>query len=244
MEEKMVGGKIPAKKTKNRSGIALWARGDRPREKLLDKGPQALSDSELLGILILNGTAKCDAVKLARIILKESQDNLLELGKRSVHDLKKIKGIKEAKAITIVAAMELGRRREMYWALEKPVIKDSPAAAAFLRSKLSNYRHEVFAVLYLNQSGGLKHFEEQSQGGITATIVDPRLIFKKALEENAVSIIVGHNHPSGNLRPSKADEALTAKINLGAKYMDIKLLDHIIVGDQGYFSFADEGLLE
>jgi len=154
-----------------------------------------------------------------------------------------MEGIKEAKAIAIAAAMEIGRRRQIALALERPVIKDSPTAAAYLRPQLVDYPYEVFGVLYLNQSGGLKHFEKMSQGGITATTVDPRLIFKKALEEDAVSIIVSHNHPSGSLRPSKADEALTTKICEGARYLDIKLLDHIIVGDQGYFSFANEGLL-
>jgi DNA repair protein RadC len=227
----------------HKHGIGLWARGDQPREKLLDKGPQALSDAELIAILMITGTLGKDAVKLARAVLERNHNSLIELGKRSVRDLMKMEGIKEAKAIAIAAALEIGRRRQIAMALERPVIKDSPTAAAYLRPQLVDYPYEVFGVLYLNQAGGLKHFEKISQGGITATTVDPRLIFKKAFEEDAVSIIVSHNHPSGSLRPSKADEALTAKICEGAKYMDIKLLDHIIVGDQGYFSFANEGLL-
>jgi DNA repair protein RadC len=243
-DSKTLANKVTKKVAgKGKHGIGLWARGDRPREKLLDKGPQALSDAELIAILMITGTLGKDAVKLARAVLERNHNSLIELGKRSVRDLMKMEGIKEAKAIAIAAAMEIGRRRQIAMALERPVIKDSPTAAAYLRPQLVDYPYEVFGVLYLNQSGGLKHFEKISQGGITATTVDPRLIFKKAFEEDAVSIIVSHNHPSGSLRPSKADEALTAKICEGAKYMDIKLLDHIIVGDQGYFSFANEGLL-
>jgi DNA repair protein RadC len=252
MEEKMIGEQVPLKKirkkrkkktAKKKTGISAWARGDQPREKLLDKGPQALSDSELLAILIRIGKPGGSAVELAKTVLGENQNSLLELGKRSARELMKIEKIGLAKAVTIAAAMEIGRRRQIGLALERPVIKDSPTAAAYLRPQLADNPYEVFGVLYLNQAGGLKHFEKLSQGGITATTVDPRLIFKKALAEGAVSIIVGHNHPSGSLRPSKADEALTAKICEGAKYLDIKLLDHIIVGDQGYFSFANEGLL-
>jgi len=254
MEEKMIGEQVPLKKIRKKRkkktqkkegkhGIGLWARGDQPREKLLDKGPKALSDSELLAILIRIGKPGGSAVELARTVLKENQDSLLELGKRTAREMMKIEKIGLAKAVTIAAAMEIGRRRHIALALERPIIKDSPTAAAYLRPQLIDYPYEVFGVLYLNQSGRLKHFEKISQGGITATTVDPRLIFKKALAEDAVSIIVSHNHPSGSLRPSKADEALTAKICEGARYLDIKLLDHIIVGDQGYFSFANEGLL-
>ena len=256
MEEKTVKKAATSKDSKTRAsrvtkkvarkgkhGIGLWARGDQPREKLLDKGPQALSDAELIAILLITGTRGKDAVKLARAVLEQNHNSLIELGKRSLRDLMKTEGVKGAKAVAIAAAMELGRRRQIAMALERPVIKDSPTAAAYLRPQLVDYPYEVFGVLYLNQSGGLKHFEKISKGGITATTVDPRLIFKKALEEDAVSIIVSHNHPSGSLRPSKADEALTAKICEGARYLDIKLLDHIIVGDQGYFSFANEGLL-
>jgi DNA repair protein RadC len=252
MEEKTIGEKVPLKKirkkrkkkaAKKKTGISAWPRGDKPREKLLDKGPRALSDSELLAILIRIGKPGGSAIELAKTVLKKNQDSLQELGKRTARELMKIEKIGLAKAVSIVAAMEIGRRRQIGLALERPIIKDSPTAAAYLRQELVNYPYEVFGVLYLTQSGRLKHFERISQGGITATTVDPRLIFKKALAEDAVSIIVSHNHPSGSLRPSKADEALTAKISEGAKYLDIKLLDHIIVGDQGYFSFANEGLL-
>ncbi|HXO73961.1 MAG TPA: DNA repair protein RadC, partial [Puia sp.] len=146
--------------------------------------------------------------------------------------------------MTIAAALELGRRRQSSMSLEKPAVKDSREVAGYLRPKLADYNYEVFGVLYLNQAGRINHFEVMSQGGITGTVVDPRLIFKRALEIEAVSIIVCHNHPSGNLKPSKADEILTAKLSEGAKLLDIKLLDHIIVGDNSYFSFADEGLLK
>jgi DNA repair protein RadC len=228
---------------KEKHGIGKWAEGDRPREKLLSKSPHSLSDSELLAILIRNGAQKLNAVELARDVLKAGKDNLQELGKLSVRDLMKIRGIGEAKAITIAAAMELGRRRQATLSLERPLVKDSRAVAAYLQTLLRDYHHEVFGVIYLNRAGKIKHFEILSQGGITGTIADPRLIFKKALEEEAVSIILCHNHPSGSLRPSRADEELTIKIREGSKYLDIKLLDHIIVGDGGYFSFADEGML-
>jgi DNA repair protein RadC len=225
-------------------GIKDWARDDRPREKLLDKGAQALSDSELLAILV-PGTRKHNAIDQAREVLKKSQNNLQILGKRSVHDLlkSKIEGFGLAKACIIVAALELGRRRNAGLSPEKIIISDSKSAAAYLQPQLADLTNEVFGVLYLDQSGGLKLFKIHSQGGITATTVDPRLIFKKALEEEAVSIIVTHNHPSGSLQPSKADQTLTEKIREGATLLDIKLLDHIIIGNQGYFSFANEGLL-
>lgn len=224
--------------------IKEWAEDDRPREKLISKGPQVLSDSELLALLI-PGTIHHNALDQARRILYENQDNLQLLGKRSVRDLvkMKIKGFGTAKAAVLVAALELGRRRQAGLTPERPVIKDTTTAAAYLQPLLADYNQETFVVLYLDQSGCLKHHGILSQGGITATIVDPRLIFKKALEESAVSIIISHNHPSGSPQPSKADEALTKKIKEGAAYLDIRLLDHIIVGDKGYFSFANEGLL-
>jgi DNA repair protein RadC len=229
---------------KKESGIKTWSRHDQPREKLLEKGPQALTDSELLAILIRIGNPQSNAIELAREILKTVQNNLHELGKRPLREIMKTKGIGEAKAMTIAAALELGRRRQSSMSLEKPAVKDSREVAGYLRPKLADYNYEVFGVLYLNQAGRINHFEVMSQGGITGTVVDPRLIFKRALETEAVSIIVCHNHPSGNLKPSKADEILTSKLSEGAKLLDIKLLDHIIVGDNGYFSFADEGLLK
>ena len=202
-----------------------------------------LSDSELLAILIHNGSREKTAVDIAKDILKLSKDNLSELGKLSVKDLMKIKGIGEAKAISIVAALELGRRRQTSGTLQKKIISTSNDIADYCIAKLKDYRHEVFAVLFLNRANKINHFEIVSQGGITGTVADPMVILKKALDEDAVSIILCHNHPSGSLKPSRADEDLTHKIKEAAKYFDIRVLDHMIVSDAGYFSFADEGLL-
>ena len=223
--------------------IKQWAKDDRPREKLLNNGAENLSNSELLAILIHNGTREKTAVDLAKEILKLGKDNLNELGKLTVKELMKIKGIGEAKAITIAAALELGRRRQASSPLERAVINTSNDIAQYLQTILKDYRHEVFAVLFLNRANKIKHFEIVSQGGITGTVADPRVILKKALDEDAVSIILCHNHPSGSLKPSRADEELTTKIKEAAKYFDIRVVDHIIVSESGYYSFADEGIL-
>jgi DNA repair protein RadC len=223
--------------------IKQWAKDDQPREKLLSKGALALSNSELVAILINHGTKERSAVELAQAVLRIGKNNLNELGKLSVKDLIKIKGIGEAKAISIVAAMELGRRRQATAYREKMAIASSADVANYLQTLLKDYRHEVFAVLFLNRSNKINHFQIISEGGITGTVADPRIILKKALEEDAVSIILCHNHPSGSLKPSKADEELTFKIKEAARYFDIKVLDHLIVSDDGYYSFADEGVL-
>ncbi|HLG39876.1 MAG TPA: DNA repair protein RadC [Chitinophagaceae bacterium] len=223
--------------------IKQWAKDDRPREKLLMRGAENLSNSELLAILIHNGTRNKTAVDLAKDVLKLGKDNLSELGKLSVKELMKIKGIGEAKAITIAAALELGRRRQGSASLTRAVVTTSHDIAEYLRSALKDYRHEVFAVLFLNRANKVRHFEIVSEGGITGTVADPRIILKKALDEDAVSIILCHNHPSGSLKPSRADEELTTKIKEAAKYLDIRVVDHIIVSESGYYSFADEGIL-
>lgn len=223
--------------------IKNWAKDDRPREKLLLNGPDTLSNSELLAILIHNGSREKTAVDLAKEILRLGHDNLVELGRLSIKDLTKVKGIGEAKAITIAAALELGRRRQSSLSLEKSVISSSSDIAAFLQIRLKDYRHEVFAVLFLNRANKVNHFEIISEGGITGTVADPRIILRKALEQDAVSVILCHNHPSGSLKPSRADEQLTAKIREAARYFDITVLDHIIVSENGYFSFADEGMI-
>ena len=223
--------------------IKQWAKDDRPREKLLLNGAESLSNSELLAILIHNGSKEKSAVDLAKEILKLGKDNLSELGKLSIKDLMKIKGIGPAKAITIAAALELGRRRQSTEPLKKTAISSSNEIASYLQTKLKDYNHEVFAVLFLNRANKINHFEIISEGGITGTVADPRIILKKALEENAVSLILCHNHPSGSLKPSRADEELTQKIKEAARYLDITVLDHIIVSDSGYYSFADEGVL-
>ena len=227
----------------NKHPIKQWAKDDRPREKLLSRGAENLSNSELLAILIHNGSKQKTAVDLGKEILKLGKDNLVELGKLSVKDLMAIKGIGEAKAIAIVAALELGRRRQSSAYLEKAIMGSSSDIANYLQAALKDYRHEVFAVIFLNRSNKVNHFQIVSEGGITGTVADPRIILKKALEQNAVSIILCHNHPSGSLRPSRADEELTIKIKEAARFLDIRVLDHIIVGDDGYYSFADEGIL-
>jgi len=223
--------------------IKQWAKDDRPREKLRSSGAENLSNSELVAILIHKGTREKTAVDLAKEILKLGKDSLGELGKLSIPELMKIKGVGEAKAIAIIAAMELGRRRQFSGSMDKPVIKSSADTASFLQGKLSDQRREVFGVLFLNRSNKVNHFEIISKGGITGTIADPRIILRKALEHDAVSIILSHNHPSGSLKPSRADEQLTTKIREAAGFFDIKVLDHIIISEQGYYSFADEGIL-
>jgi DNA repair protein RadC len=223
--------------------IKQWAKDDRPREKLLATGAENLSHSELLAILIHNGSKEKSAVDLAKEVLKMGKDNLVELGKISIKELMKIKGIGEAKAITIAAALELGRRRQAAYPLDKPVVTNSNDIAHYLQVKLKDFRHEVFAVIFLNRSNKINHFEIISEGGITGTVADPRIILRKALEEDAVNIILCHNHPSGSLKPSRADEQLTTKIKEAARFFDIVVLDHLIVSEAGYYSFADEGIL-
>lgn len=227
----------------NKHSIKQWAKDDRPREKLLLKGAENLSNSELIAILIHNGTKDKTAVDLGKEVLKLGKDNLNELGKLTVKELMKIKGIGAAKAVTVAAALELGRRRQASASLEKFVVSTSKEIANYLRSALKDFRHEVFAVMFLNQANKVNHFEVVSEGGITGTVADPRIILKKALEHDAVSVILSHNHPSGSLKPSRADEMLTNKIKEAAKYFDIRVIDHIIVSEDGYYSFADEGLL-
>lgn len=225
------------------NSIKEWAEDDRPREKLLRKSATALSDSELLAILLINGYKNKTAVDLAREVLQLSKNNLNELGKLSVKEMMRVKGVGEAKAILIAAAFELGKRRHAANYLEKYIIRESKDIAQYLQVLLKDYKKEVFAVVFLNRANKINHFEIMSEGGITGTVADPRVILRKALEENAVSIILCHNHPSGNLKPSRADEDLTIKIREAARYLDIKVMDHVIVSEEGYFSFADEGMI-
>lgn len=223
--------------------IKEWAKNDRPREKLLSKSPEVLSDTELLAVLIQNGTRSKSAVDLAREVLQLARNNLNQLGRVSTKDLMKIKGVGLAKASLIAAALELGRRRQEGSWEEKQQVNESRDIAQFLKTRLQDLSFEVFAVLYLNRANRIINFEIISQGGITGTVADPRIILKKALENEAVSLILCHNHPSGNLKPSRADELLTNKIKEAALLLDIRVLDHIIVSDRGYYSFADEGQL-
>jgi len=223
--------------------IKQWSKDERPREKLLYSGAENLSNSELLALLIHNGTRERTAVDLAKEVLKLGKDNLVELGKLSIKQLMKVKGIGLAKAVTIAAALELGRRCQASTALVKNIITSSSDIAGYLQVKLKDYRREVFAIVFLNRANKINHFEIVSEGGITGTVADPRIILRKALEEDAVSIVLCHNHPSGSLKPSRADEEITRKIKEASAFFDITVLDHIIVSDGGYYSFADEGLL-
>jgi DNA repair protein RadC len=224
-----------------KQGIKNLATADRPREKLKQRGAAALTDAELLTILIQNGTREKSAMDLAQDLLSRSRNRLSDLARLSIRELMKTRGIGLAKAVMIQAALELGRRRMAAEHLQSEIVTGSASVARYLQAMLMDLPHEVFAVLFLNRANRIKHFEIISSGGMTGTVADPRIILKKALEEDAVSIILCHNHPSGNLRPSRADEELTAKIRNAARYFDIQVLDHIIVSTEGYYSFADEG---
>lgn len=225
------------------NNIKNWAEDDRPREKLLRNGPSSLSNCELLAILINNGTKSKSAIDLAREILNLSKNNLNELGKLTSKELQKVKGIGIAKAVSIGAAMELGRRRERAEAVEKYYISDSRSVVQYLKSMLQDEIKEVFVVLYLNAANKINSHHILSIGGITGTIADPRLILKKAIEESATGIVLSHNHPSGTAKPSKCDIELTQKIKSAARFFDIKTIDHIIIGNKTYYSFADHGIL-
>lgn len=215
---------------------------ERPREKMRMKGLDAMGDAELLAILIQNGNREKSALALAHDLMHRSRNRLSDLSRLSLRELMKTKGIGMAKAIAILSALELGKRRMAEQYLTETV-SSSSAVAKYLQAKLMDLPHEVFAVLFLNRANRIRHFEIISSGGMTGTVADPRIILKKALEEEAVSIILCHNHPSGNLKPSRADEELTRKIQQATKFFDIHLLDHIIVSTDGYFSFADEGMI-
>lgn len=224
--------------------IKYWAEDDRPREKLLSKGASSLSNAEILAIIINNGTREMSAVDVTKILLNKVDNSLVKLSKMTVKEILqlKVKGIGEAKAVSIVAAMELLNRKSKETGFTT-IVKCSEDAADYLKPHLDNYLHEVFGVLYLNQANKIVAFEIVSEGGMTSTVVDPRIIFKKALLHGAVSIILTHNHPSGSLKPSNADVNLTNKIKNGGAHLDIKIIDHIIISSSGYFSFADEGMM-
>ena len=223
--------------------IKNWAEDDRPREKLLQKGKVALSDAELLAILIGSGSRNQSALALCQKILAGAGNSLSELGKLSVTQLTSYTGIGEAKAVTIIAAMELGRRRRTEEALDKKKISSSTSVFELMQPVLGELPHEEFWVIYLNNSNKVIFRLQLSKGGITGTLVDVRLALKKAIELGATSIILAHNHPSGNLSPSTADKQLTQKLKTAGESLDIKILDHLIVTEKSYFSFADEGLL-
>ena len=223
--------------------IKSWALDDRPREKLLTKGKAVLSDAELIAILIGSGNRNESAVALSKRILSAVNGNIYELAKLSVEKLTEFNGIGEAKAIAIITALELGKRRQLEVALEKPKIVSSKNVANLMQPIIGDLDHEEFWVLFLSNSNKVLAKSQVSKGGLTATVVDIRLLFKRALELVSVAIIVCHNHPSGKLQPSVADKNLTEKMKQAGNTLDIKLLDHLIITEKAYFSFADEGLL-
>ncbi|MBT8281077.1 MAG: DNA repair protein RadC [Muriicola sp.] len=220
--------------------IKSWADDDKPREKLRQKGRTILTDAELLAILIGSGSREDSALSLAKKILRSSNDSLNQLGKMSITQMMKFKGIGEAKAVTIAAALEIGRRRRNIPSHSPAKIAGSADAFAVLEPILGELEHEEFWILYLNNANRVVHRAQLSKGGITGTLVDVRLVLKKALELGAVAIILAHNHPSGTLVPSDADRAITKKLKEAAKVLDIRVLDHLIIADKTFFSFADQ----
>jgi DNA repair protein RadC len=223
--------------------IKNWSQDDQPREKLLYKGKAALSDAELVAILIGTGSRDESAVALCKRILASVDNNLSELGKLSLKQLMEFKGIGEAKAITMAAALELGRRRREEAALKKKKITSSLSVFELMQPVIGELQHEEFWIIYLNNSNKVLQNNQLSKGGITGTLVDVRLVLKNALEVGATGLILAHNHPSGTLKPSVADKQITTKLKNAAESLDIKVLDHLIITEKAYFSFADETLL-
>ncbi|MFN3754590.1 RadC family protein [Flavobacterium sp.] len=222
--------------------IKNWAEDDKPREKLMLKGKAVLSDAELIAILIGSGSRNESAVSLSKRILSSVNNNLNALGKLSQKQLMEFKGIGEAKAVSIAAALELGRRRRAEETVDLQKITSSKAVFDIMQPIIGELLHEEFWVLYLNNSNKVIYKAQLSKGGITGTVVDVRLIFKMALEHNATAIILSHNHPSGKLLASDADRDITKKLKFAGEQLDIKVLDHIIITENGYLSFQDEGI--
>lgn len=223
--------------------ITAWAEEDRPREKMLLKGKHALTDAELLAILLGTGTVGISAVALAQEILASVDNNLHELGKRSVAELMRFKGMGEAKAISVAAALEIGRRRQLSDLRERPRVTSSRDAFNAVAPLLTDLHHEEFWVLMLNKASEVFSRERLSTGGMAGTVVDVKILFKTALESRAAAVIAIHNHPSGSLQPSQADIDLTRRLRKAGELLELPLLDHLIVSERGYFSFADEGML-
>lgn len=223
--------------------IKHWSENDKPREKLMFKDKVALSDAELLAILIGSGSRNESAVDLCKRILAASENNLNQLGKQNIQQLLQFKGIGEAKAISIIAALELGKRRRLEEAKQLSQIKSSKDVFEHMQPLIGDLTNEEFWVLLLNNSNKIIQKIQLSKGGLTATLVDVRLLFKQALEYFATAIILVHNHPSGQLKPSEANKNITKKISDAGNVLDIKLLDHIIITEHDYFSFADDGIL-
>ena len=232
------------KNMQNKVSIRKWAEEDRPREKMLLKGRESLSDAELVAILMGSGNREESAVGLARRILSDVEDNLIGLSRKSIHDLMKYKGVGEAKAISICAALELGRRRRGSEIAKKDKIHSSKDAFELMQQHLSDLNYEEFWLILLRRNNSVIAKKQVSEGGVAGTVVDPKRIFRECLENGANSVILCHNHPSGNKNPSEADKTITKKIVNGGKLLDISVLDHIIVGEESFFSFADEGIME
>lgn len=223
--------------------IKSWSDDDKPREKLLHKGRSVLSNAELIAILIGSGSKNETAVALSKRILASTNNNLNELGKVSIKQLMKFNGIGEAKAVSIAAALEIGRRRQNEKAMLKAQISGSQAVFDLLQPLVADLPHEEFWIVYLNNSNKVIHKAQLSKGGITGTLVDVRLVMKQALELGAVSLILAHNHPSGALKPSEADKKITNKLQKASEAMDIRVLDHVIITQNKYYSFADNNLI-
>lgn len=222
--------------------ITNWSEDDKPREKLMLKGKAALSDAELIAILIGSGSRNESAVDLSKRILKSVDNNLNALGKLSIAQLMLFKGIGEAKAISIIAAMELGRRRRTEDAVEFTKVTSSKVVFEIMQPIIGELPHEEFWIVYLNNSNKILSKSQLSKGGITGTLVDVRIVFKSALEMGATGLILCHNHPSGTLVPSDADKQITKKLKLAGDSLEIKVLDHLIITETNYFSFVDEGI--
>lgn len=230
-------------KKKKYLNIKEWSSQDRPREKLLEQGRKALTDAELIAILIGSGSRNETAVDLSKRILASVENNLVNLARLEVQDLMKFIGIGEAKAVSIIAALELGRRRKGTNKILNPKITSSHDAYQAFLPKLQDLNTEEFWILLLNRQNEIIDLKQISQGGVAGTVVDPKVIFKIALQSLASGIILSHNHPSGNLKPSKADIQITNKIKTAGQTLEINVHDHLIISDQGYYSFADEGIM-
>ena len=235
--------KPPLSMADKKAAITAWAEEDRPREKMLLKGKAALSDAELIAIIIGSGTVNEDAIALAQRILDSVNANLSELGRRSIKDLMKFKGIGEAKAISITAAVELGRRRQFSDVMQKDTLTSSRDVFDMMLPQLIDLPYEEFWILQLNRANHVIGRARISAGGVSGTVVDSKMVFKPAIEVLATSIILVHNHPSGNLKPSQADIELTRKLKEAGKHLDIAVVDHIIVAYSGFYSFADENIM-
>jgi DNA repair protein RadC len=229
--------------TQGNFSIKYWAEDDQPREKLMLKGKAALSDAELIAILIGSGSRSESAVELSKRILASVDNNLNALGKQSLQQLMGFKGIGEAKAISIAAAMELGRRRRAEDIVKLDRVTGSKSVFDIMQPIVGELPHEEFWIIFLNNSNKVIYKSQISKGGITGTVVDTRIVFKTALEQNAVALILVHNHPSGVLQASEADKQITRQLKLAGQTMSINVLDHVIVTENGYLSFADDGML-